>query len=159
MALYIAIANVKNELPTGHGISDADITTYVTEESSVIDDRVGKKYARQYESSAQKFPEYNSDPATPQLIQQVCKWLVLARCYEILAVENRGDAEDGSGKSLKKYYYDKAIKALDKIADDDNIDLNVSVENKFDFIEKYPDDETSFDRIFTNTELDTYTYL
>ena len=158
MPTYTTYAKVNADLPSGHGILEATINTRISEASDEVDVRVGKKYARQYETNTQKFPDIDSDPATPSLVEKCCRWLVLAECFEDLGQDNRGDEETDGNVPAKIYYRRKAEKVLKEIATDDVMDLNISVENKFYYTEKYPDDESDFDRKFTNENLDSYTY-
>ena len=158
MPTYTTYSKVNADLPSGHGILEATIDTYISEASDEVEVRVGKKYARQYKTSTQKFPDITDSPATPSLIEKCCRWLVLAECYEDLGQDNRGDEQTEGNLPEKVYYRRKAEKVLKEIATDDTMDLNVSVENKFWSQEKYPDDESDYDRIFTNENLDSYTY-
>jgi hypothetical protein len=135
--------------------SHALISTYIGDASGEIDERVGKKWARQYKTSTQKFPDITDTPATPKLVELTAIYLTLFWCFTKLGEENRG--EDDNGREPMKVYYRKlAERLLKQIADDDNVDLDITTENPFWYQEKYPDDETDYDRVFTNTELDAY---
>jgi hypothetical protein len=163
MPAYCLYTRVLNDLPTSLPSSltastYALIKTYIGDASGEIDERVGKKWARQYNSSTQKFPDITDTPATPKLVELCCVYLTLSMCFAKMGEENRAD-EDAGRVPLKVYYRNLAEKLLIAIADSDQVDLDISTENKFWYQEKYPDDETDYDRVFTNDELDTYSYL
>ena len=160
MPTYCTVARVLNDLPASlpsslTATSHALIVTYIGDASGEIDERVGKKWERQYKTSTQKFPDITDTPATPKLVELCAIYLTLFWCYTKLGEENRG--EDDNGREPMKVYYRKlAERLLKQIADDDNVDLDIATENPFWYQEKYPDDETDYDRVFTNTELDAY---
>ena len=160
MPTYCTVTRVLNDLPASRpssltATSYALISTYIGDASGEIDERVGKKWARQYKTSTQKFPDITDTPATPKTVELAAIYLTLSWCYTKLGEENRG--EDDNGRDPMKVYYRKlAEKLIKQIADDDNVDLDIATENPFWYQEKYPDDETDYDRVFTNTELDAY---
>jgi hypothetical protein len=160
MPAYCTVTRVLNDLPASlpsslTATSYALITTYIGDASGEIDDRVGKKWARQYKTSTQKFPDITDSPATPKLVELCAIYLTLSWCYTKLGEENRGEDDNGR-EPMKVYYRRLAEKLMEQIAHADTVDLNISTENKFDYQEKYPDDETAYDRVFTNDDLDTY---
>ena len=155
MPAYVTLTKVKSWLPSGHGISDDDLNTIIGDSSEEIEEMAGKLYVKQYETNTQKFPDIDDDPATPKTIELCTLWLVLAESYARIEIDNSGDESNTQPK--KKYYRDKAEAKMTKVAAGE-IDIDISVENPFYAEEKYPDDETDFDRKFTNDELDTYTY-
>ena len=163
MPAYCAYTRVLNDLPTSlpsslTATTYALIKTYIGDASGEIDDRVGKKWARQYATSTQKFPDITDSPATPKLVELCCVYLTLSYCFAKMGEDNRGD-EDSGRLPLKVYYRKLAEEIMQEIAYSDAVDLNITTENKFDYQEKYPDDETEYDRTFTNDELDKYSYL
>ena len=163
MPSYCVYTRVLNDLPSSLPSSLTDtsyalIKTYISDASGEIDERVGKKWARQYKTSTQKFPDITDTPATPKLVELCCVYLTLSMCFAKMGEDNRGD--DDSGRvPLKVYYRKLGEDLLKKIAHDDDVDLDISTENPFWYQEKYPDDETDYDRTFTNDELDKYSYL
>jgi len=164
MPAYCLYTRVLNDLPTSLPSSlttgtYALIVTYIGDASGEIDERVGKKWARQYKTSTQKFPDITDSPATPKLVELCCVYLTLSMCFAKMGEENRGD-EDNDRVPLKVYYRRLGERLLKEIANADEVDLNIDYENKFYIEDKYPTatTEASYDRKFTNTELDTYSY-
>ena len=163
MPAYCAYTRVLNDLPSSlpsslTATTYALVKTYIGDASGEIDDRVGKKWARQYATNTQKFPDITDSPATPKLVELCCVYLTLSYCFAKMGEDNRGD-EDAGRLPLKVYYRNLAEKLMEEIAHSDSVDLNITAENKFDYQEKYPDDETEYDRTFTNDALDKYSYL
>ena len=160
MPAYVTLASVKAKLPGSlpTALSDARITILLGEASSECDDLVGSEYSRQFASNTQKFPDITeSDPTTPATINLCALWLTLARCYEELGEDNRG-VEGGREKSNKVYYRELAEKKLELVRTG-QIDLNLGEydkTSKWEAYDKYPDDESGMDRVFTNDAMDAH---
>ena len=156
MPNYVARASVTAKLPSGYSdVLDNDrIDDLITNASGEIEEMAGTRFSLQYETSTQKFPEItDSTYTTPKTIELCALWLTLSYCYEELADANRGDVENF--ETNKVYYRRIATEKMEKVADGE-IDLGIGLTTKIYATEKYPDDESSFDRVFTNTDMDTY---
>lgn len=158
MPSYVTTAKVKTRLPSSlpTALNDASIAALILDASGEIDEKVGSRYSKSYQSSTQRFPEITDTTyTTPKTIELIALWLVLSAAYEILGEENRG-AENDTNKPNKVYYREKALAELEAIRNSD-IQLDViSLGTHWETDEKYPDDESAMDRIFTNEELDAH---
>lgn len=158
-AAYINVTSVKAKLPASlpTALTDARILILIQEASAEIDEAVGSRYAYQFNSDTQKFPDYGSTPDTPGTIKKIALWLTLSACYEEIGESNRGN-EKGAKETNKAYYRRLAEGKLEKILNG-VIELNLGTENSassvFEGYEKYPSDETSMDRKFTNDAMDS----
>lgn len=155
MASYVALATVTAELPTGHGLADATVNGYISDASAEVDELAGNRFPLAYNSDAQKFPEITGTPATPKTIEQCALWLALSYCFAALQKANR--YMDDNNPPNKVYYRDLAEAKLEKVAAGE-IDLNIAVQSVLYADDKYPDDETDRDRVFTADAMDAHLY-
>jgi hypothetical protein len=155
MAAYTDLTSVKNKLPASlpATLSDSVITGFIVDASGEVDDGVGPRYSRQYKSNTQKFPDVTDSPSTPASVKLCATWLAVSECYEKIGESNRGN-EPGASEPNKSYYRRKAEGVLSRILNGE-IDLSVAAATRAAAIgERYPDDESTLDRVFTNTEMD-----
>lgn len=156
MPSYVTVANVKLKLPASlpTALSDARIAVLVANASGEIDELVGNNYAKSYQTNTQRFPNITDTTyTTPKTIELCALWLTLSACFEELGEENRG-AEDVNNKPNKIYYRELAEKKLEQIRSGE-IQLSVlSHGTHWETDDKYVDDESDMDRVFTNEAMD-----
>lgn len=157
MPNYVARATVQAELPTGYaaaGLDNDTIDEYIGRASLRVDELAGVDFPLAYETDTQKFPEIDDGSyTTPATIEDCALWLTLVKCYIKLGEKNR--IYEIEKRPAQIYYRELAIDTMKQVRDGD-IDLGITKNYKFYATEKYPDDETDFDRTFTNTELDAH---
>ena len=158
MSNYVARATVQAELPTGYGdVLDNDtIDDYIERASLRVDELAGVDYPLAYESSTQKFPEITDESnTTPATIEDCAMYLTLVKCFAKLGENNREYKQDD--KPAKIYFRELALKTMELIRKGE-IDLSISLSSKLYASEKYPDDESDRDAVFTNDAMEKYTY-
>jgi hypothetical protein len=137
-------------------LSDANIAALILDAGGEIDEKVGNQYAKSYVTNTQRFPEISDTTyTTPKTIELIALWLVLSAAFEILGEENRG-AEDTNNKPNKVYFREKALTELESIRNGDIILEVLSRGTNWEATEKYPDDESSLDSVFTNEAMDAH---
>lgn len=158
MPSYVTTAKVKTRLPSSlpTALSDANIAALILDAGGEIDEKVGGRYAKSYVTNTQRFPEITDTTyTTPKTIQLIALWLVLSAAYEILGEENRAP-DNETNKPNKIYYREKALAELKAIRDGDIILDVTSLSTHWDGYDKYPDDESDMDRVFTNEAMDAH---
>jgi len=114
MASYTSDAKLLVELPSSlpSTLSSAVRAQYISDASAEVDSRVGPRYGLDYATNTQRFPDITDDPATPEVIEQIARWLAAARCYRKLGDINRDVA---TGMSTPERYEKQAWELLKEI--------------------------------------------
>ncbi len=93
-ALYTTYAKVIAEFPGDlpPSLTEAVITTIRSDQSRVLDGRLTRH---------RDFEDIGGTPATPPLIEQLCRYMVIWACFGRIAQTNRTNAD-----STARFYYD-----------------------------------------------------
>lgn len=154
MPNYTTVTKVKAELPSDPP-EDYNATTWqavieqvISENSQYVDDNVGGNYSFDYESATQKFPEIDSDPATPKTIEKISRYLCAA---ELLAYYSGIYTTEDNSQRLRRRNW--AEETLEKIRSGE-IQISISGSNLYS-ISVYSESDFT-DPIFTETSLDEF---
>lgn len=159
MPTYTTSAKVQLELPSDlpTNFISTYMTTMIADASDIVETMVGDDYAFSYESSAQKFPDITSDPATPAIIEKCARLIAAAEGYVRLKELNKL-----SGKDMETKLRRQAEKKLLAICDGDYV-ISISGANirstKIDHVtdnDIYPDDDEGTDPIFDADSLSSF---
>jgi hypothetical protein len=151
----LVLAHLPSNLP--EAVTN-NTTTDIAAASALVESGVGPRFAFSYESSTQKFPEIDSDPATPAIIEQAARYYAVSLQYLRLEVAEGIRSEED--EDLNSVLFEKKAEKILEDIESGKKTVEISGSNikgtalKSYEDETYEDDEDPKAR-FDHEELDT----